>query len=502
VPNTLFGKLAAALAILLCISSVVYVMLTVITTRLHIQEIEQSLHRSLAANVVASESLIREGEANPKALDRVFRRLMEINAAIEVYLLDREGQILSYSAPPNKVKRAHVSLDPVRTFLAGDERLPIHGDDPRDPFGRKIFSAAPVLDQGRLQGYLYVVLGGETYDTVAEMFEGSYILRLTLGTVVASLLLIGTAGAVSFGWLTRRLRRLATLMDNLRRSNFQQPVHVPEQWFKASGDEIDRLGRTFDAMARHLAELLTELQHADSSRRELVANVSHDLRTPLASLHGALETVLMKGSQLSEAEKRHYLQLALKHSQYLERLTAQLFELATLESGDRKLHAEVFSVAELVQDVAQRFKPEADRRKLGLECNAPPDTPYIAADIGLIERVLENLIENAIKHTPEGGAIRLSAIPREGFVSVQVADTGCGIAAADLPKIFDRTYRAAMDRDGEPGGSGLGLAIAQEILRLHGSSLAVESTVDAGTTFNFGLPTAVELAQSGECVRP
>jgi HAMP domain-containing protein len=259
--RTLSGKLVAALVLLLGLTSVVYVGLTIVATRLHLQEINQSLNRSLAANIVKSKPLIQEQQVNPAALDRVFDMLMEINPAIEVYLLDPGGRVLAYSAPPNKVKRARVSLDPVSAFLAGNTSLPIRGDDPRDPGGRKIFSAAPILDHGNLQGYLYVVLGGETYDTIAEMFEQSYMLRLMLGAVGASLLLIGTVGALYFYWLTRRLRRLAALMQDLKSSDFQQPVEVPEQWFRTSGDEVDRLGRTFDEMARRIVDQIKALQN-------------------------------------------------------------------------------------------------------------------------------------------------------------------------------------------------------------------------------------------------
>lgn len=487
-PRTLSAKLIAALVILLGVTSVIYVGLTVVATRFHIQEINQSLNRSLAANIAESKQLIRGEQVNPEALHQVFEMLMKVNPAIEVYLLDPAGQILAYSAPPKKVKRARVSLGAVGAFLAGDENLPIRGDDPRDPQGRKIFSAAPILDQGRLQGYLYVVLGGETYDTIAEMFERSYILRLTLGAVAVSLLLIGTGGALYFHWLTRRLRRLATLVKDFRSNGFQRPVSVPEEWFHTSGDEIDRLGRMFDEMAQRIVDQIKELQYADSSRRELFANISHDLRTPLASLQGAIETLLMKEAELPESEKRHYLNLALNHSEHLGRLTRDLFELATLQSGDRKVHYESFSIAEIVQDIAQKFRPEADRRKLTIECDLPRDTPFIAADIGLIERVFENLIENAIRYTPEGGTIRLSVIPGHQSVSAQVADTGRGISASDLPKIFDRTYRTDKDRVDRPKGTGLGLAIARQILQLHGSSMEVESIVGVGTTFRFNLP--------------
>jgi signal transduction histidine kinase len=487
--RTLSGKLIAALLILLGATIITYVGLTAVATRFYIQEINQSLNHSLAANIVESKPLIRKQQVNPEALDQVFEMLMKINPAIEVYLLSPAGQILAFSAPQEKIKRKQVSLAPIETFLAGDARLPIYGDDPRNPQRRKVFSAAPVHDQGRLQGYLYVVLGGESYDSVTAMFERSHVLRLTLAALVASLLLTATAGAAYFHWTTRRLRHLAKLMKDFRSSGLQRPGDVPENSFHARGDEIDRLEQIFDEMSQRIAEQIKELQSADSSRREMFANISHDLRTPLASLRGSVETLLMKQAELSEAEKQHYLNVALKHSEHLGRLTTELFELATLESADRKLHTESFSIAEIAQDVAQKFRPEAEQRHLKIECDLPPNTPLITADIGLIERVFENLIDNAIKYTPEGGTIRLSVTAGQNSVSAQVADTGCGIPASDLTKIFDRTYRTNKDRADRPRGTGLGLAIAQRILLLHGSSVEVESALGVGTIFRFTLPT-------------
>jgi len=489
---TLSGKLIAALVVLLGITSMVYAGLTIVATRFHIQEINQTLNRSVASNIVDSGQLMRAERVDPAALHQVFESLMKVNPAIEVYLLDPAGKILAYSAPPEKVKRVRVSLGAVNKFLAGDDSLPIRGDDPRDVRGHKVFSAARILDEGRLQGYLYVVLGGETYDTISGMFERSYILRLTLGAVAVSLLVIGTAGALYFRRLTGRLARLAMLMRELRSNGFEQPVGVPEAWFHPSGDEIDRLGCMFDEMAQRIVDQIKQLQNADSSRRELFANISHDLRTPLASLRGAIETLLMKGAELPEVEKRRYLQLALDHSEHLSRLTRDLFELATLESADRKLRCESFSVAEIAQDVAQKFRPEADRRKLTIECDVPRNTPFVAADIGLIERVFENLIENAMRYTPEGGTVRLSVIPGHNTVSAQVTDTGRGISAVDLPRIFDRRYRADQEQNDRPGGTGLGLAIAKQILQLHGGSMEVESKVGVGTTFRFSLPVIME----------
>lgn len=489
-PRTLYGKLIAALLVLLGAISLFYVALTVVTTRLHIEEINQSLNRSLAANIVASKTLVRGREIDAAVLDDLFHTLMVINPAIEVYLLDPAGRIVAYSAPPEKVKRRRVSLQPVEVFLAGEAALPVRGDDPRDPHGRKIFSAAPVYEGGRLQGYLYVVLGGEAYESIARMFEGSYILRLGAGAAAASLVLILAAGVLSFTWLTRRLRRLTAVVEGFKHGDFRRPVEVPAALRRERGDEIDVLGIAFDEMGRRIAGQIEQLRHADGSRRELIANVSHDLRTPLASLQGAIETVLIKEAELSEAEKRRYLDLALKHCKRLGRSTVELFELATLESHDRPLCLEPFSIAELVQDVAQKFRPEAERSGLGLETDVPSHLPFVVADIGLVERVFDNLIENAIKFTLAGGTVRLSLAARGQSVVAAVADTGRGIPADALPRVFDRSYRADRERGDAPEGAGLGLTIARRILELHGSSIAVESAVGAGTTFTFELPVA------------
>ena len=193
-PRTLYGKLIAALMALIGLVGLFYVGLTVVTTRLYLQEINQTLHRSLAAGIVGETALMRDARIDRAGLEDVFHQLMVINPAIEVYLIDPEGRILAFSADPGKVKRERISLEPVRAYLAGGEDLPIRGDDPRDAAGRKVFSAAPIESNGRVEGYLYVVLGGQTFDSVAQMFQRSYIFRLSAGLIAAGLVLAVIAG--------------------------------------------------------------------------------------------------------------------------------------------------------------------------------------------------------------------------------------------------------------------------------------------------------------------
>ncbi len=489
VPRSLHGKLVAVMAALIGAVGLSYVALALGTTRLYLEEVNQKLHRSLAASLVAENDLVRGETINHPALEAAFHNLMIVNPAIEVYLLDPEGRILAFSAPPGKVKRERIDLAPLAAFMAGGEVLPIRGDDPRDPLGRKVFSAAPVLDGGAVAGYLYVVLGGEAYDSVVQVFQGSYILRLAAGVAVAALVLAVAAGALAFVWLTRRPRRLSAAVEAFGHSDFQEPLRLRGWHPDARGDEIDRLGLTVERMSRRMVELIAQLRQADTARRDMVANISHDLRTPLTSLQGYLETVLMKGEGLSPDDRRHYVELALKHSQRLGQLTEELFELAKLESDQSPLRVESFSLAELVQDVAQKFRLEAENRRIALDTEIPRDAATVTGDIALIERVLENLIENALRYTPTGGRVRLSLIPGEGRVMAQISDSGPGIPSDELPHIFERFYRVEKARGDGLEGSGLGLAIVQRILQLHDSPIEVESEPGVGTSFRFALPT-------------
>ncbi|MEJ2399365.1 MAG: ATP-binding protein, partial [Gammaproteobacteria bacterium] len=214
----------------------------------------------------------------------------------------------------------------------------------------------------------------------------------------------------------------------------------------------------------------------------------HDLRTPLASLQGYLETLALKAEQLSEEEKQRYINIAYQHSERLRKLISELFELSTLENQDARLHFEPFSMSELIQDVSQKFQLHAQEKNLVLTTHIPAQPAFVSADIGLIQRVLENLIENAIKYTPAGGQIGISLVHGNNGVATSISDTGQGIPESDLPHIFERFYRVDKHRDED--GTGLGLAIAKRIIQLHTSSIDVASRPDSGTTFSFRLPSA------------
>ncbi len=486
--RTLYARLAAVLVLLLGVMAALYIALTMYSTRMYLQEVSQKFNRNLAENLVAGKDLIRAGRVNNDALQEIFHMYMVINPTIEIYLLDQEGKIAGFSAPPGKVQRQRVSLEPVRRFLAGAPALPILGDDPRDASRRKVFSVAPIVSAEDTQGYLYVVLAGEEFESVAQLLESSYVLRLSAWAGVASLLFGLVAGLALFNLLTRRLTRLSSAMVAFQENSTDTP-EVFHDVDVDSRDEVGRLGATFKRMANRIVEQLRALKQTDDLRRELVANVSHDLRTPIASLHGYLETLLLKESQLSRQQRRQYLEIALRHSTHLARLVAELFELAKLDAEDITLHREPCALGELVQDVLQKFRLGAREAGIDLGGDIPQDLPLVMADIALIERVLDNLIDNALRYTGAGGTVRVSLSAHGTGIDVRISDTGCGIAAEDIPRLFDRFYRGKSSaKEGADSGAGLGLAIAKRILDLHGTSIDVESERGVGTTFGFSLP--------------
>ncbi|MBI3560778.1 MAG: HAMP domain-containing histidine kinase [Gammaproteobacteria bacterium] len=489
---TLYNKLALALFLTLLGVGLGMFMLVRYTTVRYQQEVSQQLNASLAAHIVTQTELFKFGKVNHQALQEIFHMMMAINPTIEVYLVGAEGEILADAAPEHKIQRHRLNMAPLLEFLRGSGVYPLFGDDPRALANQKIFSAAEVNINQNEKAYLYVILGGEEYDSVAALLQGGYAQRLAGWALAGSLIVALLFGWLLFFFLTRRLVLLSHKMDSY--AELQVTPDAREDCairFSAKakpGDEIERLGRSFNTMADRIDSQLQTLRGTDAKRRELIASVSHDLRTPLASMMGYLETLLLKDSEYPTEARRRYLQIAYRHCQDLAKLVAELFELARLESVETLLNIEPFSLAELVQDVAQKFRLAVSKRNIVLHTELGKQASFAYGDIGLIQRVLENLLENALRHTPPQGRITLSLIPGRDKITVGISDTGCGIAARDLPHVFDRFYRAQQHRGDSKQHAGLGLAIAKHIVSLHGGTISASSTEQRGTTVSFSIP--------------
>lgn len=279
------------------------------------------------------------------------------------------------------------------------------------------------------------------------------------------------------------VRALAGATQRIMDGHFDEPLPITRD------DELGRLAETFNSAKRIAAEM-SDLKQQDQLRRELVASVSHDLRTPLTALHGYLETMQLRANNLPEEERQRFLAVAVRQSEKLGRMAQELFELAKLECEATRIQFENFNILELIQDVAQKYEMAAKVRGIDLQAKLDCEFPPVCADIAMIERVLTNLIDNALRHTPCGGKVNIVLFRKDKRIRISVSDNGEGIAPEYLPKLFERDSPLRHRPAGTNAG-GLGLLIVAKMVALHGGAVDVKSTLGAGSEFSFDLAMAI-----------
>jgi signal transduction histidine kinase len=480
-------RLALGTAALLMAASVA---LSIGITRLAARfeaEVAQRLNAGVAMYVTNELQLVDANGVNHAALRELAHRVMTVNPSAEVYLLDAAGNIVTTLVAPERIRQRRVDLMPIRQFLSGPPQHLIAGTDPTSATRRVAFSVAPLATGKPSRGYLYVVLGGSRFDSVTSALRGSYALQTGLTAGGAILLVALILGVLLFAVLTLPLRGLARKMSAWAarvETSSALPAPLPPP-----SDEIAALNQQFDSMARHIEQQIEQIRSQDRQRREFIATISHDLRTPLTSLHGYLETVVLKGDSLPRAARQEYLETAIHHSNRLQQLIAALFELSKLEAGVITPAMEPFSIADLIQDIVLRFRLRSQQLGIELSALADPKLPPALGDIALVERIFENLLDNALRHTPPGGRILITADADEGRVRVEVDDTGQGISPRPQPDAAE--HHAAFSRtDRQDSRPGLGLAIVRHIVERHGGSLSLHSKAGCGTVVHFDLPFA------------
>ena len=311
----------------------------------------------------------------------------------------------------------------------------------------------------------------------------------TFGAIAIGLLIAGTAVAafVIFGPSSRRLRSLQQAARALGAG--QLDVRAAE----AGGDEVASLARAFNEMADGLEERSRALENAHETRKQLLADVSHELMTPLAAIRGYVETMGMTDLALDDATRQRYLRIVGDETERLEHIIGDLLDLARLEGGGGTWKREPVSVPSLFERVLQRHEPALRAKNIALEQHVAPGAEMIEGDPNRLEQVLQNLAANALRHTPEGGRIGLSAdVADAGGVRIVVEDSGTGIPAEHLPKVFDRFYKVDVSRTGTslPSGSGLGLSIVQAIVERHGGTITATNAPGGGARFEILLASA------------
>ncbi len=486
--KSLYSKLAITLILVLFLIGLSYSLFGIFILKQQSLSQHQKLNRNLAENLIRYRNLVDGDQIDPAALKQTFNEYMEINPGIEIYHLDLQGRILTYSAEPGVVKRSSVRLQPIYDFLENSEMYPLSGDDPRSISKVTPFSVAAIPDKSHVQSYLYVILKNPIFDNSGVDLKESYF-KLGGGVLAGSLVLGLLAGLIVFNRSTLRLKSLQQQVTRLAAGEFKEQF-VPSDKNKAFSDEIDVLEHHIAEMSNTISHQWSALTQQDKLRREMVANISHDLRTPLASLQGYLETLVLKYQSLSDEQRNKYLAITLRQSIRLRQLIDDLFELAKLDNPVTVPAFEAFSINELLYDVADKLSIPCKRKNIKISVEIPEENIMVYADISMIERVLDNLIRNALRYTKYNGCIKLTTqVNEKQLVEVAVHDTGMGIAPEQQRLIFNRFYQADNPQRGG-NTAGLGLAISNKIIELHRQNIWVRSQLGQGSSFYFTLQAA------------
>ena len=320
-------------------------------------------------------------------------------------------------------------------------------------------------------------------ETVAEERSGTVraFWQATAVTVAVAVALALLLGALFTQRLLRPVREVTRRVERLGEGDYAD--RLPE----GADDELGRLSRAVNEMAARVEASIQSLRDTDRLRRELVANVGHDLRTPLAALRVTLDEAERfagegRGDDVAEA-----VVAARRQAEGAAALVADLFELSVLDRPDQALRLDPVPVGELVADVGRQYARAFAAAGIAFAVEVPPGLPVVHADGARLVRALSNLLDNARRHTAPGGSVRLGAVAEADGVGITVSDTGEGIAPDVLPHVFERYYRGDGPRT-RGTGTGLGLAIARAVTEAHGGTLSVESAVGEGTTFRLALP--------------
>ncbi|GAB3026197.1 ATP-binding protein [Niabella terrae] len=479
--NLLFWKIATVFTVVLVVLGLVFILIASRFSKSYYNAAHQELYGDLAQHLASFTQPIKNGKPDTAVTHDIIHSTMVANPSVEVYLLDTVGNITDFVVPDTTVQIRQVNMALVKKWLSSKNGDRPMGDNPKQPEEPAIFSVAPIREKGQLSGYIYAVLASEKQRDVLSALNSHLYTRLSVSIFFAALTVALVVGLVTFFLITRSIRNTALVVQRFKEGDYSARIEG-----KAEG-ELGMLTSTFNEMADVIVRNFDKITATDKFRQELIANVSHDLRTPLSIMQGYIETLMMKKDNLSDTDKERYLSVIHASAQKLSILVDQLFQYAKLEANLVTPEKEPFLINELASDILMAYQLKATERSILLELDTHRYLPRVFADIALTERVFQNLLDNAFKFTPDGGSIRIILSETSAGVNVEVADTGIGISPEDQAFIFER-YKQ-LDKVASPQkGIGIGLAIVKKILELHHTTIDVISQPGNGTRFRFVIP--------------
>jgi signal transduction histidine kinase len=449
--------------------------------QLELARAEEALASRTGIAALALQPLLSRSDPPPSRLQALSHELRR-KANARVTIIDRHGKVLADSDVTDdavaKIENHASRPEVVRALASGQ------GTDLRrsDTTGQRLFYFAQRMTPPGTRAVYIVRLAMHLTALESQIQDLEGALAIAFGVAFAVAV---TVSLLIARGLTRPLSDIATVASQLAGGALGQRIQT------TSSDEVGVLAATLNQMAAQMDRDITALRRLEQVRKDFVANVSHELRTPLTSIKGYVEA-LLDGAKDSPEEAERFLQIILKQSDRLNLILEDLLQLSQIESGQVRFKQEPVRLNAIVERTLPLIKPLADKKSQTIAIVLPPDVPAVLGDEDRLVQVLTNLLDNAVKYTPDGGAIRIAgrATDDPAQVELSVIDTGIGIPEADRPRVFERFYRVDKARSRELGGTGLGLSIVRHIVEAHNGKIWVEGNQPTGSRFIIRLPSA------------
>jgi signal transduction histidine kinase len=456
----IFRRIGVLIFAIVSALSILFIVVTYMATTDYYQSSTQILNKEVAAHIAKFSSPYGPGGIDKRKADSVFYNAMIISPNVEVYFLDTTGKVLYYHAADSLIKVRQVPLENVRQYLK-TPTTQITDVDPKDPDHPKIFSAAEVWNGKQMIGYIYVILVSKEYRNVADVVFRSKAGGLAIKVFIIVILTTLIFSLLYTSRLQGRFNRVIAVLNRFKDGDLNVRFDADTK------DEFFPISEAFNKMASMLEANFNQQRELENDRRNFLVNISHDLRTPLAVARGYAETLLIQKGETSSLEGKH-LELVNSKIQMVEKLVLQLFELSKMESVNFVPVKEPFIFSEILQEVIAGAELQARQKNITIHCLNCEDPAYIKADAGMMERVVQNLLENAVKYTDLNGSISITLSQEKNQLLVGITNNGPQLP----PELIEWINTEGDVLAKRPAQTGLGMALVKQILKLHDFSIA------------------------------
>lgn len=458
--TSIFTTISFLVFTLILVLGIVFIIITYISATHFYQATTQRLNKDVAAHIARFTSPFDSAGFNKKVADSVFYDAMVLSPNVEVYFLDTSGNVMYFQAPDTAIKLRKIPLENIKKHIESQGLDYIKGPDPKNPDADQVFSAAEVKNQSGKLGYIYVILGSNEYRKVSNLFFENHVVMLTVETFAIVIILSLVLSLLYLNRVKKNFKKITAVLSLHKQGNYQARLQMDNY------NEFSSIADGFNNMADLLVYNIERLEQTAKERKDFIANVSHDLRTPLSIARGYIETLqheIKKVPPNKEAQEE-FVKMAFKKIHHLEIMVKQLFELSKMESVEFKPVKEPFIISDIVEETVNTAQKNAAEKNIHLTCTGCQDSYWINADISMMERVIQNLIDNAIKYTPECGSIHVVLSRTGDELKAIIENSGAPLSTQLLEWInADKASKEAIKK---PHG-GLGLAIVLKILQLH-----------------------------------